>query len=110
MAIKCAKCSRVIGKNDDYISCRHCSKNAHLSCGGATTDAYHTMEREGTLESWKCSVWVKKNVPQAAVGTQASGPPFYDSELFINSSQTLENLIDSIVRKHVEPLSELISI
>ncbi|KAJ3665615.1 hypothetical protein Zmor_001105 [Zophobas morio] len=109
MAIKCVKCSRTIGKNDDYISCRHCLKNSHLSCGGVTTNAYHTMEREGTLASWQCSICIKKNVSYADIGSQASGPPVYDSELLVNSSQTLENLIDNIVRKHVEPLSDLIS-
>ena len=51
----------------------------------------------------------QKNVPQADVGTQASVPLFYVPELLLNCSQTVENLIDSIVRKHVEPLSDLIS-
>ena len=48
MAIKCRKCNRNIGKNDDYINC--CKE--HIACVNLNKAAWNSMKETGLLNSW----------------------------------------------------------
>jgi hypothetical protein len=56
MAVKCRKCNKCIGKNDEYLSCRResCNGSYHITCVGVTKSMLATMKKSGDVKTWSC--------------------------------------------------------
>jgi hypothetical protein len=56
MAVKCRKCNKCIGKNDEYLSCRResCNGSYHVACVGVTKSMLATMKKSGEVKTWSC--------------------------------------------------------
>ncbi|KAJ3641888.1 hypothetical protein Zmor_028358 [Zophobas morio] len=103
MAIKCSKCARTIGRTDNYISCKLCKHNYHISCGGLTPEAYDSLNDLGDLTIWSCNFCKLKAISHSSVNNAMGG----SNDVFISVDQ-LKLLVREIVNSELRPLTSKI--
>ncbi|XP_063923769.1 uncharacterized protein LOC135137920 [Zophobas morio] len=57
MAIRCKKCNKNIGRNDEYINCRQtCGANYHISCVNLSKSAFSSLKESRLINEWSCGL------------------------------------------------------
>lgn len=50
----CCYCEKRVTKYNDFILCVKCEEKVHIECAGLTIIDYREMEKDGTVNTWKC--------------------------------------------------------
>ncbi|KAJ3652768.1 hypothetical protein Zmor_018705 [Zophobas morio] len=110
MAVKCHKCLRTIGRTDNYISCKDCSHNYHVSCAGVSDTAFDNMQDAGLLTSFCCTSCKSKPGVISGVCIKSGNTVSLNRQGWYLSTNQFRELVAGIVKSELQPFVDKIDI
>lgn len=106
MALKCAKCNRTVNtRTENHVTChRDCKGSFHLVCAGISEETYDGLVESGNVESWTCTACSSKFLEAKAAVNK--NPSVSSLNTYISTDQ-LKNMMNNIVKEHVDNISQL---